>query len=153
MLARACSVLLDENTEVSICTDGKYPSLTISNLDKLEESLSLKTLNRRVKQLVPPVDLTELLLEVDAWTDFTQEFTHVRESEARTQGLHISVCAVLMVEACNIGLEPLTKSNVPALTRHRLSWVKKNYFRAETLTNANARLVNFHIKQTLTNAW
>ncbi|MDF4876611.1 Tn3 family transposase, partial [Vibrio parahaemolyticus] len=123
------------------------------NLDKLEESLSLKTLNRRVKQLIPPVDLTELLLEVDAWTGFTQEFTHVRESEARAQGLHISVCAVLMAEACNIGLEPLIKSNVPALTRHRLSWVKQNYFRAETLTNANTRLVNFHIKQPLTNAW
>lgn len=60
----------DENTEVSICTNGKHPSLTISNLDKLEESLSLKTLNRRVKQLIPPVDLTELLLEVDAWTGF-----------------------------------------------------------------------------------
>lgn len=60
----------DENTEVSICTDGKHPSLTISNLDKLGESLSLKTLNRRVKQLSPPVDLTELLLEVDAWTGF-----------------------------------------------------------------------------------
>lgn len=143
----------DENTEVSICTDGKHPSLTISNLDKLEESLSLKTLNRRVKQLIPAVDLTELLLEVDAWTGFTQEFTHVRESEARAQGLHISVCAVLMAEACNIGLEPLIKSNVPALTRHRLSWVKQNYFRAETLTNANTRLVNFHIKQPLTNAW
>nr|AKN36358.1 Mobile element protein [Vibrio tasmaniensis] len=143
----------DENTEVSICTDGKHPSLTISNLDKLEESLSLKTLNRRVKQLIPPVDLTELLLEVDAWTGFTQEFTHVRESEARAQGLHISVCAVLMAEACNIGLEPLIKSNVPTLTRHRLSWVKQNYFRAETLTNANTRLVNFHIKQPLTNAW
>ncbi len=58
-----------------------------------------------------------------------------------------------MAEACNIGLEPLIKSNVPALTRHRLSWVKQNYFRAETLTNANTRLVNFHIKQPLTNAW
>lgn len=73
----------DENTEVSICTDGKHPSLTISNLDKLEESLSLKTLNRRVKQLIPPVDLTELLLEVDAWTGFTQEFTHVTRQERR----------------------------------------------------------------------
>lgn len=103
----------DENTEVSICTDCKHPSLTISNLDKLEEPLSLKTLDRRVKQLLSPVDLTELLLKVDAWTCFTQEFTHVRESEARTQGLHISVCAVVMAEACNVGLEPLIKSNVP----------------------------------------
>ncbi|TOG38311.1 hypothetical protein CGJ02_25325 [Vibrio parahaemolyticus] len=61
--------------------------------------------------MIPPVDLTELLLEVDAWTSFTLEFTHVRESEARAQGLHISVCAVLMAEA-------------------------------ETLTNANTRLIS-----------
>ena len=48
-----------------------------------------------------------------------------------------------MAEACNIGLEPLIKHNIPALTRHRLSWVKQNYLRAETLVSANARLVDF----------
>ncbi|WP_407244297.1 Tn3 family transposase [Klebsiella pneumoniae] len=36
-----------------------------------------------------------------------------------------------MAEACNIGLEPLIRSNVPALTRHRLNWTKANYLRAE----------------------
>ena len=42
--------------------------------------------------------------------------------------------------ARHIGLEPLIKHNIPALTRHRLSWVKQNYLRAETLVSANARL-------------
>ena len=31
---------------------------------------------------------------------------------------------------------------MPALTRHRLNWVKQNYLRAETLVCANALLVN-----------
>jgi hypothetical protein len=31
--------------------------------------------------------------------------------------LPVSISAVLMAEACNIGLEPLIRSNVPALTR------------------------------------
>nr|WP_272487352.1 Tn3 family transposase [Salmonella sp.] len=35
------------------------------------------------------------------------------------------------------------RSNVPALTRHRLNWTKANYLRAETITSANARLVDF----------
>lgn len=48
-----------------------------------------------------------------------------------------------MSEACNIGLEPLAKNHVSALTRNRLSWVKQNYIRAEALTAANARLVDF----------
>ncbi|MGS1460285.1 Tn3 family transposase [Klebsiella pneumoniae] len=35
------------------------------------------------------------------------------------------------------------QSNLPALTRHRLNWTKANYLRAETITSANARLVDF----------
>lgn len=54
---------------------------------------------------------------------------HVSESGSRAQDLHVSLCAVLMAEACNIGLEPLIKYNILALTRHRLSWVKQNYLR------------------------
>jgi TnpA family transposase len=67
--------------------------------------------------------------------------------------LHISLCAVLMAEACNIGLEPLIKHNIPALTRHRLSWVKQNYLRAETLVSANARLVDFQSTLELAGRW
>ncbi|WP_256516946.1 Tn3 family transposase [Yersinia pestis] len=75
--------------------------------------------------------MTELLLEIDARTGFTREFTHVSESGLERKICHISLCAVLMAEACNIGLEPLIKHNIPALTRHRLSWMKQNYLQAE----------------------
>nr|BBC45038.1 transposase [Escherichia coli] len=50
---------------------------------------------------------------------------------------------MLMAEACNIGLEPLIRSNVPALTRQPAELDKSNYLRAETITSANARLVDF----------
>ncbi|EMF04234.1 transposase [Serratia marcescens VGH107] len=103
---KAVASRFEGNAEVHICHDGKYPSLTISSLEKLEEPPSLHRLNSRVRQLLPPVDLTELLLEIDARTGFTREFMHVSESGARAQDLHISLCAVLMAEACNIGLEP-----------------------------------------------
>ena len=42
------------NAAVSICHQGKYPSLTISSLEKLEEPQPLILLNSRVRQLVPP---------------------------------------------------------------------------------------------------
>lgn len=41
------------NAAVSICHQGKYPSLTISSLEKLEEPQPLILLNSRVRQLVP----------------------------------------------------------------------------------------------------
>jgi len=60
----------------------------------------------------------------------------------RRVDLPISIRAVLLAEACNIGLEPLVRNDLPWLTRGRLSWFHQNYLRAETLTQANARLVD-----------
>nr|WP_308218926.1 Tn3 family transposase [Vibrio tetraodonis] len=84
-------------------------------------------------------------------TGFADELTHVSESNARVGVLTVSICAVLLSEACNIGLEPLIKHQVPALKRHRLSWVKQNYLRAETLTNA--RLVDYQPTLPLAKEW
>nr|SHO14691.1 Transposase Tn3 family protein [Moritella viscosa]SHO15483.1 Transposase Tn3 family protein [Moritella viscosa]SHO18810.1 Transposase Tn3 family protein [Moritella viscosa] len=142
-----------DNDAVRLDHSGKRTTLTITNLDKLEEPASLTLLSKQVSNLLPKVDLTELLLEIHAHTGFLDEFTHVSESNARADDLSISICAVLIAEACNIGLEPLIKSHIPALTRHRLSWVKQNYVRAETLTLANARLVNYQITLPLANKW
>jgi hypothetical protein len=103
------------NAEVHICNDGKGPSLTISSLEKLGEPPPLLRLNSQVRQLLPSIDLTELLLEIDARTGLIREFTHVSESGARVQDLHVSLYAVLIAEACNIGLEPLIKHNISAL--------------------------------------
>ncbi len=61
-----------------------------------------------------------------------------------------SVCAVLLAEACNSGLEPLIRNENPALTRDRLTWVKQNHLRAETLTRANARRVERPLKASRT---
>ena len=53
----------------------------------------------------------------------------------------ITICAVLSAEACNIGFEPLVRSDLPALRRSRLSWINQNFIRNETLTEANICLV------------
>lgn len=133
----------ESNHSVDLDLSGKYPSLTIKNLDKLDEPPSLTQLSKKVNELLQKVDFTEILLKIHAHTGFANEFTHVSESNTRAGDLHISICAALMGEACNIGLEPLIKHHIPSLTRHRLNWVKQNYPRAETLVRANARLVDY----------
>lgn len=142
-----------DNAAVRIDNSGKQPALTITNLDKLDEPPSLIRLSEQVTGLLPKVDLTELLLEIHTHTGFADEFTHVSEANARANDLSVSICAVLMAEACNIGLEPLIKHNIPGLTRHRLNWVKQNYLRAETLVRANARLVDYQSTLSLAKKW
>lgn len=87
----------------------------------------------------------------NAHTGSADEFFHSGEASARVDDLPVS--AVLMAEACNIGLEPLIRSNVPVLTRHRLNWTKANYLRAETIISANARLVDFQATLPLAQVW
>jgi TnpA family transposase len=86
-------------------------------------------------------------------TGFAYEFTHISEANARATYLPVSMCAALLAEACNIGLEPWTLQNIPALTRHRLNWAKQNYIRMETLTSANARLVDYQATIPLAQIW
>ncbi len=150
---RQVAANFDDNKAVELDLSGKRPTLTITNFDKLDEPPSLAQLSQQVEALLPSVDLTELLLEIDAHTSFADEFTHVSESNARAGDLTVSLCAVLLAEACNIGLEPLIKHQVPALTRHRLNWVKQNYLRTETLVKANAKLVDYQSTLSLAGQW
>ncbi|SQC92273.1 Transposase and inactivated derivatives, TnpA family [Cedecea neteri] len=116
---RQVAARLGENEAVKLDISGPKPRLTISPSPVLTNRTVLKRLSKQVSDLLPTVDLTELLLEINAHTGFADEFFHASEASARVDDLPISISAVLMAEACNIGLEPLIRSNVPALTRHR----------------------------------
>lgn len=147
---------LPHNVAVSIdpsrTTQGA-DALDISNLDRLEEPESLEHLRDTLAAMMPRVDLPDLLLEVQQRTGLADEFDHVAEGGHRVRDLPKSVCAVLLAEACNVGLEPLVDPGDPALTRDRLSWVQQNYLRDKTLINANARLVDAQEQIPLVAAW
>ena len=143
---------LPENAAVSIGSEGV--SLDIAKLDRLEEPVSLEGLRNTLGAMIPRVDLPDLLLELHVRTGLADEFDHVAEgSGARVRDLHRSVCAVLLAEACNVGLKPLVDPSDPALTRSRLSWVQQNYVRDETLARANARLVDAQGEIPIVSAW
>ena len=130
---------LPANEAVRIEKVAGRDTLTLTPLDRLDEPACLTTLRETVAGLLPRVDLPDVLLEIQARTNFAGAFTHVSEGAARVDDLATSVCAVLLAEACNIGLEPLVRPEVPALTRGRLTWVQQNYVRAETLIRATLR--------------
>lgn len=144
---------LPDNPAVRFDKVGDKYELVLSPLDMLNEPSSLVALREKVTSMIPRVDLTELILEIAARTDFTDAFTHISERTARAADLHVSLCAALMAEACNTGPDPLIRGDVPALKRNRLSWVDQNYIRDDTLTTANAMLVAAQTRLALANLW
>ena len=103
--------------------------------------------------MLPDVDLPELLLEIATRTRFTTAFTHEREPSARLSDLEVSIIAVLIAQACNVGYKPLVDEAVPALRLERLKYVAHYYIRAETLIAANAMIVDHHAKLPLAIEW
>ncbi len=135
----------ENHTDVRI----EHDRIILSPLEKLEEPTSLKKLRKQVQSLMPHTDLPELILELHQWVPFLDAFTHISEGNSRMNNLSISICAVLIAQACNIGLEPVVQPGIPALEYDRLTWVEQNYFRSETITQANHLLVEYHSKMGL----
>jgi len=150
---RRTATNLPTNTAVSVDHTNGRATLTVAGLDKIDDPPSLVALRQQVEARLPRIDLPSLLLEIHARTGFADEFTHISEGRARVKDLPISLCAVLMAEACNIGLEPLMRPDIPALAPGRLYWVQQNYLRAETLIRANARLVDAQRQSRLAQTW
>ena len=82
--------------------DGRDTPI-LTGLDKLDEPPSLQLLRAQVEALLPRVDLPEAILEVQEWTGFASEFTHVSEGNARVEDLPLSICAVLLAKPATLG--------------------------------------------------
>jgi hypothetical protein len=143
----------DANQSVRIDVVQGKEKIILSRLDKLDEPDSLLLLRKRVNSLLPNTDLPSLLMEIAKLTSFTDQFTHISQNNSRIKDLDISICAVLIANACNIGFEPLVQPGVSALEYDRLTWVEQNYFRSETLQLANAVIIEYLSKLLLTKSW
>jgi TnpA family transposase len=139
--------------KVRIQPKGERQAFVVSRFDALPDPQSLVQLRERVHKLLPRVQLPEALMEIHERTGFLDRFVHLNQGKARAQNLPVSICAALISQACNVDLESLVRSDVPALSRDRLSWVAQNYIRKDTLLRANADLVDYHSRVPLVRCW
>jgi TnpA family transposase len=143
----------EKNKSVRIDKVKGKEKIILSHLDKLEEPDSLILLKKRVNSLLPNTNLPDLLIEIAKITGFTKHFTHISQNNSRIKDFDISICAVLIANACNIGIEPLVQPGIPALEYDCLTWVERNYFRRETLIKANTVLIEYLSKLAIVKSW
>lgn len=144
---------LRDRVGVEIETLEGLDSVKLKRLDALEQPPSLLALQGVVKPLVPTVDLPDLLLEVIARSHADAGFTPASGNAPRIKDLRTSLCAVLLSQATNVGLEAVVADANLALKRSRLSRVLREYLRGETVERANALLVNAQNAIPLARAW
>ncbi|MFE3454965.1 Tn3 family transposase [Nonomuraea sp. NPDC059194] len=143
-----------QNARVQIVTPASGRArLSVQQLGALGESDSLKKLRATCKAMLPRIDLPQLLLEVHAWTGFLHAYTHLADISTQMDDLPASLAALLVSEACNIGLTPVIDADIPALTRGRLAHVDQFYVRATTHAAANAILIEHQAKVPIVSLW
>ena len=108
------------------------------------------TLLRQAYALLPHVKITELLLEVDAWTGFTRHFTHLKSADPASE-TSLLLTAIL-ADGINLGLSKMAES-CPSVTYAKLSWLQAWHIRDETYSAALAELVNAHGQHAFAGWW
>lgn len=142
-----------DNPDLRFETVAGKTEIVVTPLDKLDEPESLRALRAAVQTSMPKAGMPDIFLEVMARTGFARSFTHLSERQASVDHFEISLCAALVGSACNIGLEPLVRPELPALRRDRLSWVSQNFIRPETIAAANAAIVTAHSRLDIVRHW
>jgi uncharacterized protein DUF4158/Tn3 transposase DDE domain-containing protein len=94
--------------------------IELDRLGSEPEPPGMQAVRDAVAGMLPRIDYPELILEVNARTGMFDGFTHITGTDARLEDLDISLAGVLVSESCNVGLVPVVKMGVKALTQARL---------------------------------
>jgi TnpA family transposase len=135
----------DELPDAIITTSGLKMTPLINAVPDEAEAFMQKAY-----ALLPHIKITELLMEVDQWTDFTRHFTHIKSDEtAKDKTLLLTT---ILADAINLGLTKMAES-CPGITYAKLSWLQAWHIRDETYSAALAELINKQFRQPFAHYW
>lgn len=107
-------------------------------------------LTQAAYDLVPRIKVTDLLLEVDAWTGFSECFTHQRSG--RPADDHTALLTAILADGINLGLTRMAEaSRGPSL--RQLAWAHDWHIREECYAEALSRLIEVHRALPLAQIW
>lgn len=125
--------------------------LVLPRLSAEERPESATRLEDMVADLLPRVELPDLLIEVDRWTGFSDRFQHASGSTRRPRDFLKVLYASILAHACNFGLHQM--ASVTDISYSRLDWCTTWFLRDECLRKALAVLVDHHHSLPLARIW
>lgn len=125
--------------------------LVLAPLEADEVSPSAEELGDLVAARLPRLDLTDLLVEVDGWVNFSAAFTHLSTGQPLDQDTLLYLYASLLAQGCNLGFKQMATS--ANLSYHKLLWCNTWHLSDEALKDATTLMVNYHHALPLSSLW
>lgn len=123
------------------------------NLKKTYEKKEDKSFRRRIQQLLPKNDLSDLLLKLKQQLNLTQSFNRLGDKYTKMKNLNISLLTALLSESCNIVFSSVSKEGLDSLKYDRLVYDNHHYTRIDTLSRANQKIIRAHRKLVTSKIW
>ena len=146
-MAQVEQLLARKDSHVRIEDDD----LILSPLEADKRPASAEILEDLITARLPQVDLSELLIEVDAWTHGSDHFVHAAGADTLRPTLLPHLYASILAHACHFGLEQMAQST--DVSYQQLAWCTTWYMREETREAAFTNLVNYHHKLPMSQVW
>lgn len=132
------------DSRVRLDDDGQ---LIVSRLDAEELPEGAAALHDAAVGRLPHLQISSLLIEVDAWTGFTDALIHAGGATNRSPDLRRNLYAAVLAQATNRSLAEM--SDATGISEDVLAWTTEWYLRAETVREANTIVVNRHHREPL----
>jgi TnpA family transposase len=143
-------------TVATLAESGKLPDVDLAEGDLKITPLravippEAESLRDAAYDLLPRIKITDLLLEVDRWTGFSECFTHQRNGQPAEN--KAALLTTILADGINLGLSRMAEACRGATLR-QLAWVHDWHIREETYAAALSRLINAHRAIPLAQLW
>jgi TnpA family transposase len=125
--------------------------LVVTPLAALDTTPELEAIRDAVDELLPQIDLVDLLVEVNEWCGFLEHLTHADNATDRSRDHTQRLLAAIIAHGCNHGIDNMAR--ISGLTVDQLAWTNTWYLRTSTVRQANAAIANHQLDQPITAHW
>ena len=112
---------------------------------------SVKQLRSLLSSVLPRVELTDLIIAMDAACGFSQHLTHSGGASRRTPEMLAHLYAAIVAQATNLG--PTAMARASDLSYDQIAHASAWYLRDETLTAAIDAVINYHHQLPAAKQW
>jgi TnpA family transposase len=143
----AVAAALEQGNSGLSLEDGKFKLQRPGSAVPVEA----KSLQRKVDRYFPQTDLTDVILDVDSWTDCLSEFRHMATGEPLVGSDRLVLVAALMAMGMNLSFHRMAMAT--PFTYKDLVGAATWYIREETVQAAQNRLDTFILHQPNAALW